>query len=79
MRIVNFDNIVEKYSSEVEQMVLMGGGYDLRFIKYTKGKNLKVFDIDQLKTLHLKLDVMKKAGIESGGWITYVPIDFREE
>ena len=66
MRIVNFDNIVEKYSSEVEQMVLMGGGYDLRFIKYTKGKNLKVFDIDQLKTLQLKLDVMKKA-IESGG------------
>ncbi|MHA1717996.1 MAG: class I SAM-dependent methyltransferase [Promethearchaeota archaeon] len=78
MRITQFDHIVEKYINEVDQIVMMGGGFDLRFIRYTKGKNLKVFDIDQEKTQQLKLDVMKKAGIESD-WITYIPVDFREE
>ncbi len=77
MRITSFDRIVEKYSSEVEQMVLMGGGYDLRFNKYTKGKDLLVFDLDKLATQQMKLIAMERASIESD-WIKYVPINFEE-
>ncbi len=56
----------------------MGAGFDLRLLKYTKGKDVKVFELDQEKTQNLKLETMKKAGLKHD-WITYIPVDFREE
>ena len=49
-----------------------------RVLKYTKGKNVKVFELDQGKTQNLKIATMKKAGIEYD-WVTYIPVDFKKE
>lgn len=77
-RAVQFDRIFEKYANHVDQIVIMGAGYDLRPLKYTKDKNVKVFELDLEKTQNLKLATMKKAGLQYD-WITYIPIDFKEE
>jgi len=77
-RTITFDRIVEKYSSQVDQIVNMGAGFDLRLLKYTKGKDVKIFELDQEKTQNLKLETMKKADLKHD-WITYIPVDFREE
>lgn len=63
---------------EKDELTPIGGGYDLRVLKYLKGKNLKVFGLDQEKTQNLKIGTMDKAGI-AHDWITYIPIDFRNE
>ncbi|GAI21165.1 unnamed protein product, partial [marine sediment metagenome] len=77
-RAINFDRIMEKNTSQADQVVIMGGGYDLRVLKYTKEKNVKVFELDQEKIQNLKIETMKKAGIEHN-WVTYIPVDFKEE
>lgn len=77
-RVMHFDRIVEKRVEQVEQVVIMGAGFDLRVLKYTEGKNVKVFELDQEKTQNLKIETMKKAGIEHDR-VTYIPVDFNKE
>ncbi len=77
-RTMHFDRIMEKNVEQAEQVVIMGAGFDLRVLKYTKGKNVKVFELDQEKTQNMKIATMKKAGIEHD-WVTYIPVDFNKE
>lgn len=77
-RTLYFDRIMEQHLDHVDQVVILGGGFDLRVLKYTVGKNLMVFELDQKKTQNLKIDTMNKAGI-AHDWVTYIPIDFRNE
>ena len=77
-RVMHFDRIMEKNVEQAEQVVIMGAGFDLRVLKYTEGKNVKVFELDQEKTQNMKIETMKKAGIDYG-WVTYIPVDFKNE
>ena len=77
-RTIHFDQIMEKNVEQAEQVVIMGAGFDLRVFKYTEGKNMKVFELDQRKTQSLKIETMKKAGIDYD-WVTYIPVDFKNE
>jgi methyltransferase (TIGR00027 family) len=56
----------------------MGAGFDTRAFKYCKGKNIKVFELDQENTQKYKIEALKKAEIDYE-WIIFVPIDFRQE
>ena len=44
-------------------------------MQFAKGKKVKVFELDQVKTLDVKVGTMKKAGIKHD-WITYIPVDY---
>jgi methyltransferase (TIGR00027 family) len=78
-RVVTFDRIMEKYIDEVEQIVLPGVGFDLMALQFTKGKKeVKVFELDQVNTLNVKIETLKKAGIKHD-WITYIPVDYANE
>jgi methyltransferase (TIGR00027 family) len=77
-RVVTFDKIMEKYIDEMEQIVLPGAGFDLMALPFTKGKKVKVFELDQVNTLNVKIETMKKAGIQHD-WITYIPVDYANE
>ncbi len=77
-RVVAFDRIMEKYVDKMEQIVILGSGFDLITLHFTKGKNLKVFELDQSNTLNLKVETLKKAGIKHD-WITYIPVDYANE
>lgn len=77
-RVLIFDDIVKKHINNVDQIVLPGAGFDLIMQKYTKGKNVKVFELDQKNTINMKIATLKKANIESD-WITYIPVDYEKE
>ncbi len=77
-RLLMFDRIMEKYVAEMEQIVIPGAGFDLIALHYTKGKKVKVFELDQVKTLNIKVETLRKAGITSD-WITYIPVDYSNE
>ena len=77
-RVLMFDRIMEKYVDEMEQIVIPGAGFDLIALHFTKGKKVKVFELDQVKTLNVKVETLRKAGIKHD-WITYVPVDYSNE
>ncbi len=78
IRVLMFDRIVEKYVDKMEQIVLPGAGFDLITLHFTKGKKVKVFELDQVNTLNVKVETLKKAGINHD-WITYIPVDYSNE
>jgi len=69
---LEFDSSMERNMKGADQVVVMGAGFDLRVLKYTVGKNVKVFELDLKNAQNLKLETMKKAGIDHD-WITYIP------
>ena len=77
-RVLMFDRIMEKYVDEMEQIVIPGAGFDLMALQFTKGKKVKVFEFDQVKTLDIKVETLKKAGIRHD-WINYIPVDYSSE
>jgi methyltransferase (TIGR00027 family) len=77
-RVVMFDRIMEKYVDDMEQIVLPGAGFDLIALRFTQGKHVKVFELDQVNSLNIKVDTLKKAGIPHD-WITYIPVDYAHE
>lgn len=77
-RVLLFDLIMQKYLDEMEQIVLPGAGLDFIALHFTKGKNVRVFELDQVNTLNVKLETMKKAGIKHD-WVTYIPVDYAKE
>ena len=77
-RLVTFDKIIEKYIDQMDQIVLPGVGFDLIALKFTEGEKVKVFELDQVNTLNVKVDTLKKAGIKHD-WITFIPVDYENE
>lgn len=78
IRVLMFDRIMEKYVDEMEQIVIPGVGFDLIALHFTKGKKVKVFELDQVNTLNAKVETLGKAGIKHD-WITYIPVDYSNE
>ncbi|MBN2591534.1 MAG: class I SAM-dependent methyltransferase [Sedimentisphaerales bacterium] len=78
IRVLQFDKIMEKYVDEMEQIVLPGAGFDLIALRFTKGKKVKVFELDQVNTLNVKVETLKKAAIMHD-WINYIPVDYANE
>jgi len=78
IRVLMFDRIMEKYVDEMDQIVLPGVGFDLIALHFTKGKKVKIFELDQVNTLNVKVDTLEKAGIKHD-WITYIPVDYSKE
>jgi len=62
----------------MKQIVLPGVGFDLIALRFTEGKKVKVFELDQVDTLNIKVETIKKARIKHD-WITYVPVVYENE
>jgi len=77
-RLLMFDKIMEKFIDDMDQIVIPGAGFDLIALNFTEGKNVKVFELDQVKTLNIKIETLKKAGIRHD-WVTYIPVDYSNE
>ena len=77
-RLLMFDRIMEKYVDGMEQIVILGAGFDLIALHFTEGKKVKVFELDQVNTLNVKVETLRKAGIKHD-WITYIPVDYSNE
>lgn len=56
----------------------MGAGFDTRCYGDLKNSNLKFFELDQAKPQKLKIEYLKKAGIDTSN-VNYVEVDFSTE
>ena len=77
-RVLMFDRIMEQYVDQMEQIVLPGSGFDLIALQFARGKKVKVFELDQVNTLNVKVETLKKADIKHDR-ITYIPVDYSNE
>jgi len=59
---LEFDRIMEGYVDQVEQVVVMGAGFDLRVLEFPAEKNVKVFELDPKKRSKPKTRETEESG-----------------
>ncbi len=77
-RTLYFDKIIDKLKNKVEQFIIIGAGYDTRCYGDLKDNNFRFFELDQVKTQKLKIECLKKAGIDASH-VTFIDVDFSTE
>lgn len=64
----------------IEQLVILGAGYDSRAYRFEGLKNrVKVFEVDHPATQTVKKERLKDTFHELPRYVTYVPVDFQKE
>ncbi len=77
-RTLFFDRALSGYLETVEQVVVLGAGFDTRLFKFCLGRNIALFEVDQPNTQAVK----KQALVESDcslSEICFVAANFNEE
>lgn len=77
-RTIYIDSIVERAVDTVDQVVLMGAGYDTRALGKLVKKGHRIFELDQEGTQRLKKESLEKAGV-SAKHVTFVSVDFQKD
>lgn len=77
-RTLHFDRIIERALTDVEQMVLMGAGYDTRAYGIFSDANVRFFELDQPVVQLHKQEMLGKAALNSEH-VTFVNLDFSED
>jgi methyltransferase (TIGR00027 family) len=72
-----YDEAVERYLPRVEQLVILGAGFDTRAYRLPEDTRVRCFEIDEPTTQAFKREVLRKAGIDTSR-VTFVPADFEE-
>lgn len=79
-RVRYFDDLVKKSLGEgVEQLVILGAGYDTRAYRIEGLKNIKVFEVDHPGTQNVKITKVKEIFGSLPGHVVYVPVDIETE
>ena len=80
VRVRYFDDFVEKSIVEgLEQLVILGAGYDTRAYRIEGLKNVKVFEVDHPGTQGVKIEKIKEIFGYLLDHVTYVSIDLEKE
>lgn len=73
-----FDQVVDRYLSDIKQFVILGAGFDTRAYRLPKEAGVQSFEVDAPKTQTVKRELLKKVGIDSTG-VTFVSANFEQE
>lgn len=73
-----FDAALERHLGAVEQLVILGAGWDTRAYRLPPGSPLRVFEVDTRKTQALKRAALEQAGLDTRR-VTFVTCDFLSE
>ena len=71
-----FDAALARHLGDIDQLVILGAGWDTR--SYRMPKAIYCFEVDTPRTQQTKRQVLKKAGLDTTR-ITFVPADFMTE
>ena len=75
-----FDDIVKQAIADgLEQLVILGAGYDTRAYRIDGMDRVRVFEVDQPDTVAVKKIKVKEIFGSLPAHVTYVPIDFNAE
>jgi methyltransferase (TIGR00027 family) len=79
-RVRYFDDFVKASIDEgLEQLVILGAGYDTRAYRIEGLKRIRVFEVDHPGTQGLKVEKIEKIFGRLPGHVVYVPVDFELE
>lgn len=79
-RVRYFDDFIKKSIEEgLEQLVILGAGYDTRAYRIDELKNIKVFEVDHPNTQNFKIEKIKDIFGSTPENIVYVSVDFETE
>lgn len=78
MRTPLLDAMVARNLDLVEQVVVLGAGFDTRAFGVCRGRGLPIFELDQAHTQQTKVAALGRGGVDTGG-VTFVPVDFTEK
>lgn len=79
-RVRYLDDIVEKSVKEgLEQLVILGAGFDTRAYRIEGLENVKVFEVDHPTTQQYKTRKIKEIFQSNSENVVYVPVDFESE
>ncbi|MDD1693814.1 MAG: class I SAM-dependent methyltransferase, partial [Methanoregula sp.] len=75
-RVRYFDDIVKSSIGDgLEQLVILGAGYDTRAYRIEGLKNVRVFEVDQPVTQKIKVEKIEEISGSLPGHVTYVSVD----
>jgi methyltransferase (TIGR00027 family) len=66
-------------SNGVEQVVILGAGFDSRAYRLKPFSKVKVFEVDHPNTQKTKVARLKTVLKEWPAWVTFVPVDFEKD
>lgn len=79
-RVRYFDEFVKKSIEEgIEQVVILGAGYDTRAYRIEELKDIKVFEVDHPNTQSFKIEKIREIFGSLSRHVIYVPVDFEIE
>lgn len=73
------DDLLEELVPSVDQVVILGAGYDTRSYRLACLSGPRVFEVDHPFTQQAKRSVMGHAGESGRSGLTYVPVDFETD
>jgi len=73
------DFLQECFANEIQQVVIMGAGFDSRAYRFDDLKEIKVFEVDHPATMAIKKEKIQKELGSLPNHVVYVPIDFLKE
>ena len=73
------DFLQECIANEIQQVVIMGAGFDSRAYRFEKLKNLTTFEIDYPATQNAKKILIQNIFGTLPEYVNYIPIDFTKE
>lgn len=79
-RVRYFDDFVKASVDEgLEQLAILGAGYDTRAYRIDGLNKIRVFEVDHPGTQNVKVDKIKKIFGRLPDYVTYVPVDFESD
>jgi len=73
-----YDRMIQQYTPEMAQFVILGAGYDTRALNLPKDAPVQSFEIDTPATIAGKRETLAKAGLDTTG-VVLVAADFETE
>lgn len=77
-RTTYYDSALERHLPSVDNLVILGAGFDTRALRRPLTREVRVFEVDAPLTQTYKQQTLARAGLDSTG-ITYVSADFERE
>ena len=79
-RVRYFDDFTKKSTAEgIEQLVVLGAGYDTRAYRIEELKDIKVFEVDHPNTQSFKIQKIDEIFGSLPDHVVYVPVDFEKD
>jgi methyltransferase (TIGR00027 family) len=73
-----YDAALERHIAGINQLVILGAGFDTRGYRLPAGTRVRCFEVDTSKTQAFKREMLKKAGVDTTR-VTYVSANFLAE